>query len=215
MAHLMQLFSHLTEPKVLAEFGEYLLLIVFLLSLFEVIFPPIPGDTFLVISGSITVAAQTNPLLVVVAAFSGTFLGSFLLYNLGLKMGKKLLHSPRFSWLMDSKTFIKIEHGFSRHGFLIIILSRFLPVARSGVALAAGMVGMDMRRSLMALAVSILMSTSIFVYGGRFLGRRIDSIVQFWENQSESILLALLFTVILFLAVAQWIKYCRQKQDKK
>jgi membrane protein DedA with SNARE-associated domain len=193
MSKLIHLFSHLTEPEILSQYSDYLLLVVFMSSFLEVVFPPIPGDTLLVICGSITVAAHTNPLFVVIAAFTGTFCASFLLYGLGLKMGKKLLHSPRFSWMMDSKTFLKIDRGFKRHGFLIIIASRFLPVARSGVALAAGMVGMEKRRSLIALAVSILLSTLVFVYGGRFLGRRIDTIVTFWENHSRrALIIALL-----------------------
>jgi len=182
MEVLQNIISHWTEPEILAQYREYLLIIVFLYSFLEVIFPPLPGDTLLIISGSITVAANLNPIFTILSASLGTFFASLLLYHLGAKMERKLLHSQRFSSILDSKTFIKIERGFQRFGFLIILLSRFLPAVRSGVVLAAGIVNMEKNQTMLALAVSILLSTSMFIYGGRFLGRRLDKITQLWES---------------------------------
>ncbi|GEM_PF-6003516 len=117
METLQKIITHWAEPEILAQYSEYLLLIVFLYSFLEVIFPPLPGDTLLIISGSISVAANSNPLFMIIFASLGTFCASFLLYHLGAKMERKLFHSPRFSALLDSKTFVKIERGFQRFGF--------------------------------------------------------------------------------------------------
>lgn len=214
MEVLQKILAHWAEPEILAQYSEYLVFIIFLYSFLEVVFPPIPGDTLLILSGSITVAAGLNPLIVVFSAALGTFCASLLLYNLGAKMERKILHSRRFSTLLDSKTFLRIERGFQRFGFLIILFSRFLPAARSGVVLAAGMANMEKRQTMLALAVSILLSSAMFVYGGRFLGRRLDRIIQLWETHFWGILgilggIALVFAVLYHL----WRNY-RQRRAR-
>jgi len=208
MEHLLQIFSHLTDSEWIAKYKEYLILIILTYSFIEVIFPPLPGDTLLILSGSISLAAKSNPLWIILAAFIGTFGGSVLLYNLGGKMERKLLNSPRFSWMLDSKTFLKIDHGFKAYGFWIILGSRLLPVARSGIILAAGMVNMEKRRSLAAVAISILIASTLLVFGGRFLGRRLQQIIGFWHERFKWILLVAVFAVILYLCLAElWKKY--------
>lgn len=140
-------------------------------------------------------------------AFTGTFSASILLYQFGHKMEGKLLSSSRFGWLLDSKMFLRIERGFARHGFLIILCSRFLPVARSGVVLAAGMVGLGKKRSLLAMAFSILCSTSIFVFSGRFLGDYgLEKIVKFWQSHFEMILGVAGLAAIGLWAIIQMVK---------
>lgn len=213
METLQKIIAHWAEPEILAQYSEYLLLIVFLYSFLEVIFPPLPGDTLLIISGSISVAANSNPLFMIIFASLGTFCASFLLYHLGAKMERKLFHSPRFSALLDSKTFVKIERGFQRFGFLIILASRFLPAVRSGVVLAAGIVNMEKRQTMLALAVSILLSTSMFIYGGRFLGRRLDKIMQLWESHFWLILGILGGIALGVFALYRFYRNYRQKHE--
>lgn len=210
MEQLNRMISHWSEPEILAQYNDYLLAIIVIYSFIEVFFPPIPGDTLLVLSGSLAVAAAVEPIWIVSAAFVGTFSASLLLYQLGQKMEGKLLSSSRFGWLLDSKMFLRIERGFARHGFLIILVSRFLPMARSGVILAAGMAGLGKKRSLLAMAFSILCSTSILVYGGRFLGNRLERIVMFWQDHFEIVLSIAAVTVISLWALIRLIKLSKK-----
>ena len=165
----------------------------------------------MVLSGSLAGRANINPLWVICFAFLGSFAGSWLLYGIGYKMERKMLDSPRFSKLMDSKVFLRVERWFKRFGFLTVLVSRFIPVVRSGVILAAGVAGMDRRKSLLAVGASILLSTSLLVLGGRLVGRRWEKLVALWHSQFRFIFFVIAGVALTYLIVYQVFKYFKTK----
>jgi membrane protein DedA with SNARE-associated domain len=213
MEKLIAILTHFSDPEFIARYSEYLLFIVFLYSFIEVLFPPIPGDALLILSGSIAGYAGLNPLWLLAGAFAGTFSASYLLYNLGFRMERRILHSPRFSSLLDTKTFLKIEKILYRSGFWLIVFSRFVPVIRSGIILVAGMVNLDKRKSLGALALSILGSTSLLILGGRYLGKRLELILRFWHSRFRTVLTAALIILLLYLIIIKITDFFRKKRD--
>ncbi len=204
MESILNLITHLTNPDVLTEYAQYLLLIILIFSFLEVIIPPIPGDTLLVVGSSIAGIAGINPFWIIISSFAGTFTASLLLYNLGDQFEHKLLTSPKYSWLLDTKTFTVIEKWFKKYGYWTLLLSRFLPIARSGVVLAAGIVNFNKHQTLMALSISILLSSTIFVFVGRFLGRRWKEAYLEWGPKFQLILTVSLGLFAL-LAIGIWI----------
>jgi membrane protein DedA with SNARE-associated domain len=212
MEKLIDILTHFGKPEIIARYSEYLLFIVFLNSFIEVIFPPVPGDALLILSGSISGYAGLNPVWIVAGAFTGTFGASYLLYSFGFRMERRILHSPRFAGLLDTKTFLKIEKVLYRSGFWLILFSRFVPVIRSGIILAAGMVSLDKRKSLTALAFSILGSTSLLVLGGRYLGKRLQLLLSFWHSRFRTILGAALMIFLLYLAIVKTVEFMRKKR---
>jgi membrane protein DedA with SNARE-associated domain len=213
MEKLIDILTHFSNPGFIAKYNEYLLIIVFLYSFIEVLFPPIPGDALLILSGSVSGYAGFNPVWLLAVAFAGTFSASYLLYNLGFRMERRILHSPRFSGLLDTKTFLKIEKILYRSGLWLILFSRFVPVIRSGIILAAGMVSLDKRKSLTALALSIVGSTSLLILGGRYLGKRLELILRFWHSRFRTILGAAVIILLAYLAIAKTIEFYRKKRD--
>ncbi|HYH03381.1 MAG TPA: hypothetical protein VEC37_09785, partial [Bacillota bacterium] len=109
MEKLLHIITHLSEPEVISRNIEYLILIITLNSFLEVIFPPVPGDAVLILGGSLAGYAGISPFWVIAGAFTGTFSASLLLYKFGLRMERRMLHSHRFSALLDTKTFLKLE----------------------------------------------------------------------------------------------------------
>lgn len=196
MEQLLDGLAHLTEPQYLEAHRQYLFLFVFLYSFIEVIFPPMPGDALLVFSAGLAGRAGMHPFWVVPFAVAGSFLASIILYNIGARMERKMLDSPRFSGVIDSKGFAKVEAWFKRFGFGTILLSRFVPVVRSGIILAAGVVGMERRRSLAAVAISIFCFSSLLVLGTGLLGRGWHSFIKLWESNLR---VAVMVTVALLL----------------
>ncbi len=190
MNNILNLITHLTNPDFLAEYAQYLPLIILIFSFLEVVIPPLPGDTMLVVGSSIAHIAGINPVWVIISSFAGTFAASSFLYKLGNKFEHKLLISSKYSWLLDTKAFLEIEKWFNKFGYWSLILSRFLPIARSGVVLAAGIVNFDKQRTLAALSISILLSSTIFVLVGRFLGRRWKEAYLEWGPKFQIILIA-------------------------
>jgi membrane-associated protein len=208
MEKLLDILTQLSKPEVISSNVEYLALIVILYCFVEVFFPPFPGDALLVLSGSLSEYAGVNPFWVIVGAFLGTFSASALLYSLGRRMERRILHSARFAALLDTKTFFRLEKVLNNYGILLILLSRFIPVIRSGIILAAGMVNLNRRHSLTALSVSILASSSLFVLGGRYLGKRWQVFVVYWKL----ILLALVLAGLIYLLAWKISTYLRNRK---
>jgi membrane protein DedA with SNARE-associated domain len=215
MEKIIDILTHLSEPGIIAKYSEYLLLIVFMYSFIEVVFPPIPGDALLILSGSISGYAGLNPFWILASAFAGTFSASYLLYNFGFRMERRILNSPRFSGLLDTKTFLKIEKVLYRSGFWLILFCRFVPVIRSGIILAAGMVNLGKRNTLAALALSILGSTSLFILGGRYLGKRLELIINFWHSQFKTILWVAGIIFLLYLGIINTAKYLGKNKKSR
>lgn len=207
MDTLLKLIANLTNPEIMAEYHRYLLLIILVFSFLEVVIPPIPGDTVLVVGSSIAGIAGINPVLIIISSFAGTFTASLFLYSLGNKFQHKLLVSPKYSWLLDTKTFLEIEKWFTKYGYWTLLCSRLLPIARSGVVLAAGIVNFNRRRALIALSISILLSSTIFVFSGRFLGRRWKEAYLEWGPKFQLILaLSIGLFALLAIGIGIWKK---------
>jgi membrane protein DedA with SNARE-associated domain len=204
MDTILRLINHLTNPDVLAEYDQYLLLIILVFSFLEVVIPPIPGDTVLVVGSSIAGIAGINPVWIIISSFAGTFTASLFLYNLGNKFERKLLVSAKYSWLLDTKTFLEIEKWFKKYGYWTLLGSRLLPIARSGVILTAGIVNFDRNPALIALSISILLSSTLFVLSGRFLGSRWKEAYLEWGPKFQLILL-LSLGLFALLAIGIWV----------
>jgi membrane protein DedA with SNARE-associated domain len=207
MNKIIDIWIHLSQPEVISRNIEYLVVIVTFYSFLEVVFPPLPGDALLVLSGSLTGYAGISPLWVIAGAYLGTFTASALLYSFGLRMERRILNSARFAALLDTKTFTRIEKVLNRYGIWFILASRFIPVIRSGIILAAGMVSLDKRQSLIALSVSILASTAMLVLGGRFLGKKWATFLAYWRGRLILLLLLLLMVIIMGILVVKMVEY--------
>lgn len=212
MEKFIYFITHLSEPEVIAANIKYLTVIIFLNSFLEVIFPPVPGDAVLILGGSLSGYAGINPIWVIAGAFTGTFSASLLLYQAGLRMERRLLQSRRFSALLDTRTFLKLEKVLNRYGFLIILFSRFIPVVRSGIILAAGIVNLDPKKTLISLAASILASTLMFTLGGRFLGKKLEANLAFWYSCLGAILIGLAVTWVVYFVVINIVRYFQSKK---
>lgn len=196
MDQLIKVLAQFIEPEFVTNHLKLLLILVFLYSFLEVVFPPIPGDTLLIFSGSLAGIANISPVWLIVCASLGTFCASYLLYQLGFKMERGFLTSPKFSWLLDTKTFFKLERWFQKYGFATLLGSRFLPVARSGMILTAGIVNLERKKSLIAVSVSIVLSSTLFVLSGCFLGKRWKTVLDFWRTQSGMIVFVLSLFIV-------------------
>lgn len=139
-------------------------------SFLEVIFPPIPGIVVLIAAGAAARPAGIHPLWLVIAAAAGSFTASSLVYSLGFRLGRQALDIPKCARLLETRGFLRIEGWYQKYGYAVLIISRFLPFARPGFALAAGILRLERRRALAALAVSILISSTVFIYTGYLLG---------------------------------------------
>jgi membrane protein DedA with SNARE-associated domain len=199
MDKIIFLFSRVGDPELWINCSQYLLIFVIFYSFLEVVFPPIPGQTLLLFSGSLAGVTGMNPMWVIAVASAGTFLASLFLFNLGAKTGRHILDSSKFSWILDSRTFLKLEQWFHHYGLWTLLVSRFLPLARSGLVLTAGIVNLDPKGALAAIGASTVLSSSVFILSGYWLGEQWKKVPQLYRMGLGWVLLTASIIMILFL----------------
>lgn len=160
----------------MAEFDSIslmaLLITMFLAGLAEVVFPPLPGDAVFLAGGFIAARrgfSFTYPLL---ASCLGTFFAVAGLFYLGRIWGSALLERRFFLRLLPQNQQERVARWFARYGAGVLLCSRFIPVVRSGLALAAGLAGMRPVTGLGSLALGVVLFNSVLVIGGSIVGDR-------------------------------------------
>lgn len=162
---------------VLAALGE---IGVGLLTLIETVFPPIPSEVILPLSGFLAYRGEMNVILVVISATIGSYLGALVLYWLGRKFGEErsirlLSKLP----LVDRTDFEKAAEWFGRHGRSAVFFGRLIPGVRSLISLPAGARGMPIGSfSLFTIAGSLLWNGAL-IAAGFALGTQYELIDQY------------------------------------
>jgi membrane protein DedA with SNARE-associated domain len=205
-------FDDFFQTQFMVHYSQYMPVFIFIVCFLEVVLPPIPGDTLLIFGSSIGAAAGVHPVWLILGAFAGSYTASLFIYRCGSRLGTRILDSPRYAWLLDTDTFFKIQRWFERYGYWTLLFSRLLPVARSGVALAAGIVNYPRAKTMMTLAVSVGVSVTLFVIIGQLLGERWNELYRIWHSRLDRIVLigvGLIFAGFIFY---RFLKLFRTKQ---
>ena len=147
-----------------------LLAILFFAGLLEVIFPPVPGDAVFLAGGFIAGRRGFPLTWAIVLAFLGTFLAATALFIAGRVCGPYLFRRRFFARILPEPQRQRVEKLFTHYGLWLILSSRFIPVVRSGIALAAGMTGMRPAFGLVGLAGGIAVFNSLLIVGGSEAG---------------------------------------------
>ncbi|WP_251149832.1 DedA family protein [Cellulosimicrobium sp. Marseille-Q4280] len=162
-------------------------------------FPPIPGETVIVM---LAVGAQSGGgvawgLVLLVAAL-GAWCGDQLAYALGRALGTRALPALRGS--RGQRTVGWAARALDRRGASVVLAARFVPVGRTAVNVTAGAVGFSRRRFMGLSAVasvvwsaysvavgtlaaawlgdSPLLAVVVGVVGGVLVGVVVDAVVR-------------------------------------
>lgn len=186
---------------------HYVLLVLFLSSIIEAVFPPYPGDTVIVFC-SFAAATQRHGLgYVLFLSISGSYLGAILLWSIG----HRLIGGERYAflrWLLHSKSMKRAQMVLRERGTVIVVLSRFIPGVRSFIIIAAGLSGMPFRTASWAMALAVLMWQTILVSGGYTVGL-------YWLNIVSAISRAgaVIAILIIIILVIGW-RMTRRRQAR-
>lgn len=159
---------------VIAAIGE---VGVGLLTFVETVFPPIPSEIILPLSGYLAERGRLNVVLVILAATVGSLLGALVLYGLGAVLGEE--RARRWlTWLplVDEADFDNAAGWFHRHGHGVVFFGRFVPIVRSLVSLPAGAQRMPLVPFLLLTAAGTLLWNSALVGAGYLLGTQYERV---------------------------------------
>lgn len=157
MEILIENLQHLTNPDwIMQRGGLYLVLVILFIEtgIFFGFF--LPGDPLLFVSGMIIAAADgvhhpfsnevVNLIFWEILFVGSAVLGNFAGYWFGNKFGHILVNRKKDTWLIKQKHLISAKEFYEKKGGFAIVISRFLPVARTFVPIIAGIVKMDLKK---------------------------------------------------------------------
>lgn len=153
---------------------------VFLLTLLETVFPPIPSELIMPLAGYLASSGDMSLWGAIVAGTAGSLLGALVLYWIGRKVGKERLmkFADRHGrWLTLSRNDIERASGwFDRHGGWAVFVCRLIPGLRSLISIPAGIQGMSLLPFLLYTAAGSLAWTALLVYLGYLLGGNFERV---------------------------------------
>lgn len=177
---------------------------VFFIAYIENLFPPSPSDLVVAFAGSLAAVAKTTFLGTLTFATLGSALGFITMYWIGKWFGYRIVESRKIKFLPIDQVH-RIENWFSKYGFFIIILNRFLAGTRAIVAFFAGMSNLNIKITFTLSALSAFLWNLILVYGGYTLGKNWKKIAEYLETY-WTIVTILIVSIIAFTLIYYYLK---------
>ncbi len=196
--------------RTLPDWGIYAFLCIS--SMLENLFPPWPGDVFIVFAGFLS----AHEVLTLPASFIASLIGNILsglimyyagTYVVGLVYGiRRRLRRPRFirRWLGDvfsKKELEKTRVWFRRRGAWLVVISRFLAGIRIFVVVVAGLSRMNMAIFLLSFSVAVSIWNVLLLGGGYALGENWELVVHWVKLYSQVAVSVISVAVLIWLFV--------------
>lgn len=140
----------------------------------ENVFPPIPSELVLLLTGFNVSEARFGYVGAVVFATIGSVVGAYFLYGIG-----RLLHEERLeAFLAGVGRFVGLKKSdvhkgfqwFERHGSAVVLFGRLVPVVRSVVSIPAGAEKMPVSRFTILTALGSFVWNAVWIAIGWGLG---------------------------------------------
>lgn len=153
LSHFAAIVLHLDQflPQLIAEYGNYIYLILFLVIFCEtglVVTPFLPGDSLLFIAGTIAAAGDMHIGILAGSLFAAAVLGDNVNYWIGRGIGQRVFRWEQ-SRFFNRAAFDKTHAYFEKHGGKTIIIARFMPLIRTFSPFVAGVARMTYPRFLL------------------------------------------------------------------
>ena len=187
---LEDLISRIGEPAV-----------GFLIAL-ETVVPPIPSEVVLPFAGFQVARGEMSAVGAWLAATAGSLLGAWLLYGLGVAVGRDRLAdlaSRRWFFVLGERDLERGERYFAAHGAAVVLVGRCIPLVRSVVSIPAGLARMPLPVFTLYTAIGSGVWNAFFIAIGWHLEDRWED-VEGWMRPIALVVLALLVAAVAFLA---------------
>jgi membrane protein DedA with SNARE-associated domain len=165
----------------------------------ETVFPPIPSELILPLSGYLASRGRMSLAAVVIGATLGSLAGALALYWAGAALGQKRLRRlAERTPLVEVDDLERAEHWFDRHGGLAVLIGRVVPVVRSLVSVPAGVERMPLWRFVLYTIIGSGVYNLVLIGLGYVLGSRWQTVEQYSNYLNYAIYAAILVAVGLF-----------------
>jgi membrane-associated protein len=164
-----------------------------------VVWPFLPGDSLLFVTGAIAAAGGMDIAAVMSVLVAAALTGDNVNYAIGRWVGPRVFHYEQSRWFNPGH--LKRAHEFyDRHGGKTIILARFIPVVRTYVPFVAGIGSMPYARYIGWCVVGALAWVLSLCSLGYFFGNL--PVVK----QNLSVVIVLIVLVSVSPGAVAWVK---------
>ena len=207
MTDFLAALPQLPSLEEIIRWGGYVILVVIVFSETGLLIGFfLPGDSLLVTAGLFAARGDLNIVLVNVLLWAAAILGNTTGYLIGLKAGAALYNRPQ-SRFFRRDHLIKTKEFYDKYGGITIMISAFMPFARTFCPVVAGIAQMPYKKFIFFNIAGAIVWVSSMTLLGYFLGRSIPGV----EKHIEYIILIVITVSVAPLAY----KYIRHRMKKK
>ena len=196
-----------TLTNMAGQYGAWIYALLFVVIFAEtglVVFPFLPGDSILFISGTVVATAGLDVHLLVGLLIAAAVLGDSLNYAIGHYIGPRVYDRPDSRWFKQAHL-RKTQAFYDKYGGVTIIIGRFIPIIRTFAPFLAGVAGMSYRRFLSYNVIGGVLWISLLVYAGYLFGNIP------WVKQNLSLIVIVIVIVSLIPAVSTFVQERRRR----
>jgi membrane protein DedA with SNARE-associated domain len=183
-------------------------LVLFFFAFIENIFPPSPSDVVLVIGSTLIANTPIGFLPILAVTSVGSAIGFIVMYLIGEFLGEKLIRKGRLKFLKKD-SMEKTDEWFSKYGYNLILINRFLPGTRAVISFFCGVHRLKPPKTFLFAALSSFVWNAILISLGIALGNNIDKI-NYYLGTYSNIALAITAALIGFVLYKFWKKKSKQ-----
>ncbi len=185
---------------------------LFIICYMENVFPPIPGDLFVVFGGYLYAEQMVGLFNLIWTTSVGSVLGFLTLYAYGRYWGEDL-KSPsqkiRIIRYLAIKYYDKVENWMNRWGQGVVLANRFLTGTRTVISLIAGVSKTNLVYTILSATLSALLWNAILIGLGWWIKEKWE-VIGFYIDMYGMII----FTGSVLFAVGLW-WFLRRKKKRK
>jgi membrane-associated protein len=171
------------------------------------VFFALPGDSLLFTAGLLASTVGLDLYFLIPLIFLGTFLGGLAGYSIGKNLDR-LDRYPIFKKILKPEHIKKAHIFFEKHGKAAILFSRFIPIIRTFMPIAAGIARMEYASFVRYSLVSSVLWSTIVTLAGFFLGRSFP----FIKDYLSYVIVVVVFVSVL-PGVLEWIRNRKKNES--
>jgi membrane protein DedA with SNARE-associated domain len=149
----------------------------------ETVFPPIPSEVIMSVSGLAAARGKMDITAVIAAGTAGAMLGNYFWYLaarvIGIERFKPLIVRWGRFLTLDWKEIEKAEKLFGTQGWAIVFFGRMLPTLRSLVSIPAGLLHMRLSTFVIWSTIGTAGWTALLGLAGYTMGKNFEDVDKF------------------------------------
>ena len=206
--------------NLISQFGYFG---VWFLIFFENVFPPIPSELILPLSGFFTTTTDLTLPGVIIAATVGSITGAYILYGIGRILSRERLMTffgtrPMRLLGFKPEDISSAVDWFGRKGQVTVLICRCIPVVRSLISIPAGTAKMNVLKFSLYTLLGSAVWNSILCSLGAAAGSAWETVTEQAEWVSDVVkyvIIAVVVVAVIFWVVKRIIPALREGKGEK